>query len=154
MHYYTQEKLAALKKEYASLEDEDIPTASQAVGEARKHGDLSENAEYHAAKERLAHLQKRVNKLKHILAHAMVIDETKLSTDKVAILNKVTLWDKEKDQQFTYQVVSQAEADVKQRKISVDSPIGRSLLGKHKGEVVTVTTPMGTRVYEIRDIQV
>ncbi|MEM9569419.1 MAG: transcription elongation factor GreA [Bacteroidota bacterium] len=154
IQYYSQETLDALKEEHAHLEEKELPEASAAVGDARAKGDLKENAEYHAAREHLAFLQGRKAELESILAAAVVMDEQQINTSRVSILTRVTVLDKKHNKQITYQIVSHAAANLKEKKISVDSPIGKGLLGKKKGEKVTISTPIGDKVYEILDIQV
>lgn len=154
IHYYSQETLDALKEEYAHLEEKELPQASAAVGDARAKGDLKENAEYHAAREHLAFLQGRKAELESILAAAVVMDEQQINTSRVSILTRVTVRDKKHNKEITYQIVSHAAANLKEKKISVNSPIGKGLLGKKKGEEVTISTPIGDKVYEILDIQV
>jgi len=153
IHYYTQETLDSLKEEHAHLEEKEIPEASAAVGDARSKGDLKENAEYHAAREQLAFLQGRKAELESILAGAAVMDAQQINTSQVSILTKVTVLDKTHHKEITYQIVSHAAANLKEKKISINSPIGRGLLGKKKGEKVTISTPIGDKVYEILDIQ-
>lgn len=154
IHYYTKETLDALREEHTILQEKTIPAASTAVADAREKGDLKENAEYHAAREQLSFLQGRKAELASILANAVIMDEKQVNTSQVSILTKVTVRDKKLNKEITYQIVSHAAANLKERKISINSPIGQGLLGKKKGEEVTISTPMGNKVYEIVNIQV
>jgi transcription elongation factor GreA len=128
------------------------PEVVQAIEDARAHGDLSENAEYHAAKERQGHIEASIADLEDQLSRAMVIDPTTLSGDKVVFGATVTLID-EGDKKVRYQLVGQVEADAKDGKISYNSPLGRALIGRQKGEEVEVSTPSGDRYYEIAKIE-
>ena len=128
--YYTEEGLKALKAELDQLRDVERPRASQAIAEARDKGDLSENAEYDAAKEAQGLLEMKIAKLEELVASARVIDESQLDTSKVLILSTVKLKNKANNAVMTYTLVAESEADLKTGKISVSSPIGRGLLGK------------------------
>jgi transcription elongation factor GreA len=128
------------------------PEIVQAIEDARAHGDLSENAEYHAAKERQGHIEASIADLEDQLSRAMVIDPTTLSGDKVVFGATVTLID-EDEKKVRYQLVGQVEADAKDGKISYNSPLGRALIGRQKGEEVEVSTPSGDRYYEIAKIE-
>ena len=128
------------------------PEVVQAIEDARAHGDLSENAEYHAAKERQGQIEAMIADIEDQLSRAMVIDPATLSGDKVVFGATVTLID-EDDKKVKYQLVGQVEADAKDGKISYNSPLGRALIGRQKGEEVEVSTPSGDRYYEIAKIE-
>ena len=152
------EKVPMLAEGYRLLEDElkrlktERPEIVDAIEEARAHGDLSENAEYHAAKERQGQVEAHIADIEDRLSRALVIDPTTLSGDKVVFGATVTLLD-EDDKQIRYQLVGQQEADAKVGRISYNSPLGRALIGKEVGEEVEVTTPSGDRYYEIAQIE-
>jgi transcription elongation factor GreA len=141
-----------LSEQVRHLKMVERPEVVQAIEDARAHGDLSENAEYHAAKERQGHIEATIADLEDQLSRAMVIDPTTLSGDKVVFGATVTLVD-EDDKKVRYQLVGQAEADAKDGKISYNSPLGRALIGRQKGEEVEVSTPSGDRYYEIAKIE-
>lgn len=141
--------LNAIKKELEHLIKVERPAIIKAIAEARSHGDLSENAEYHAARERQSFIEGRIQHLEGIIATAEVIDPTKFSGDRVLFGATVTLFDLEKEEEVVYQIVSEIEADVSNGKISVTSPIGAALIGKSVGDEVKVKTPSGIRTYEI-----
>jgi transcription elongation factor GreA len=124
------------------------------IEEARAHGDLSENAEYHAAKERQGHLDAKKRELEHKLAHAQIIDLSKLTNEKVVFGATVTLADTDSGDARTYTLVGQEEADFKKGKISVQSPVGKALIGHKVGDVVSIKTPAKTVEYEIQEIQI
>jgi transcription elongation factor GreA len=128
------------------------PEVVQAIEDARAHGDLSENAEYHAAKERQGHIEATIADIEDQLSRAMVIDPSTLSGDKIVFGATVTLTD-EDDKKVRYQLVGQVEADAKDGKISYNSPLGRALIGRHVGEEVEVSTPSGDRYYQIKKIE-
>ena len=140
---------AALSEEYRRRTSDDRPRIIAAISEARAHGDLSENAEYHAAKERQGWIEARVLDLEDKLSRADVIDITKLSGDSVKFGATVTVVDEDTEDEAEYQIVGEFEADVKSGKISITSPIARALIGKHKGDSVEVMTPGGGKSYEI-----
>ena len=142
--YYTEEGLKALKAELDQLRDVERPRASQAIAEARDKGDLSENAEYDAAKEAQGLLEMKIAKLEELVASARVIDESQLDTSKVLILSTVKLKNKANNAVMTYTLVAESEADLKTGKISVSSPIGRGLLGKSVGDIAEIKVPNGT----------
>ena len=152
------EKLPMLAEGYEMLTAElkalreERPLIVDAIEEARAHGDLSENAEYHAAKERQGQVEAMIADLEDRLSRAMVIDPTTLSGDKVVFGATVTLTD-EDDKTVRYQLVGQAEADAKVGRISFNSPLGRALIGRQAGEEVEVTTPSGDRSYEIEKVE-
>ena len=150
--YYTEEGLRALKAELDQLRDVERPRASQAIAEARDKGDLSENAEYDAAKEAQGLLELKIAKLEELVASARVIDESQLDTSKVLILSTVKLKNKANTAVMTYTRVAESEADLKSGKISVSSPIGRGLLGKSVGDIAEIKVPNGTLQMEIIEI--
>jgi transcription elongation factor GreA len=139
----------ALKEELRWRQQEERPRIIEAISEARSHGDLSENAEYHAAKEAQSHNEGRVGELEDLIARAEVIDISKLSGEKVKFGATVVLVDEDTEEKKTYQIVGDVEADVKSGKISISSPIARALIGKSVGETVEVSAPGGARSYEI-----
>lgn len=142
----------SLRSELSQLKSVERPAVVKAIEEARAHGDLSENAEYHAAKERQGMIEARVAELEDRLARAEVIDPTSLKGDKVMFGATVTLLD-EDDKQTVYQIVGTEEADVKKGRISYTSPIGRALIGRTLGDEVEVTTPSGEKYFEIEKIE-
>ena len=141
-----------LTEQVKHLKTVERPEVVQAIEDARAHGDLSENAEYHAAKERQGQIEATIADIEDQLSRAMVIDPTTLSGDKVVFGATVTLID-EDDKKVKYQLVGQVEADAKDGKISYNSPLGRALIGRQKGEEVEVSTPSGDRYYEIAKIE-
>jgi len=144
----------ALRAELKRLVSEARPAIIKAIAEARGHGDLSENAEYHAAREQQGFIEGRIKEIEHKLANAEVIDPTKLANmSKVVFGALVELEDQDDGTRVSYQIVGEDEADVRAGRISVTSPIARALVGKAKGEVVDVTAPGGTRSYEILAIR-
>jgi transcription elongation factor GreA len=145
----TIEGFAALEAELQRLKSVERPRIIQAIAEARSHGDLSENAEYHAAKEQQGHNEARVADLEDKLSRADVIDITKLSGETVKFGATVKLVDEDTDEEVSYKIVGDYEADVKLGKISISSPIARALISKKKGDVVEVVTPKGARAYEL-----
>ncbi len=150
--YYTAEGLKKLKEELNHLRDVERPRASQAIADARDKGDLSENAEYDAAKEAQGHLELKIAKLEETLANARLIDESQLDTSKVLVLSTVKLRNKQNGMEMTYTLVAESEADLKAGKISVTSPIGKGLLGKKVGETAEIKVPNGTLKLEILEI--
>jgi len=150
--YYTAEGLKKLKEELNHLRDVERPLASQAIAEARDKGDLSENAEYDAAKEAQGHLELKIAKLEETLANARLIDESQLDTSKVLVLSTVKLRNKQNGMEMKYTLVAESEADLKAGKISVTSPIGKGLLGKEVGETAEISVPNGTLKFEILEI--
>ena len=141
-----------LQDEVKHLKTVERPAVIEAIEEARAHGDLSENAEYHAAKERQGQIEATIGVLEDLLSRAMIIDPTTLSGDKVVFGATVELID-EDDKKVRYQLVGQAEADAKIGRISYNSPLGRALIGRQAGDEVEVTTPSGDRYYEIASIE-
>ena len=150
--YYTAEGLAKLRKELNHLKDVERPRASQAIAEARDKGDLSENAEYDAAKEAQGLLELKISKMEEIYANARLIDESQLDTSKVLVHSNVKIKNLTNGTEVKYKLVAQSEADLKAGKISVDSPIGKGLLGKKVGETAEVQVPNGTLKFEILEI--
>ena len=147
--YYTEEGLKKLRQELNQLKDVERPKASQAIAEARDKGDLSENAEYDAAKEAQGMLEMQIAKLENTLANARIINESELDTSKVLVLSTVEVKNKNNGATMKYTLVAQSEADLKTGKISVDSPIGKGLLGKEVGDVASISVPNGTIELEI-----
>ncbi len=144
---------AMLEQELKRRQSEDRPAIIAAIAEARAHGDLSENAEYHAAKEQQSHNEGRVAELEDILSRAEVIDITKLSGDTIKFGATVKMIDEETEKENTYQIVGDQEADVKAGKISISSPIARAMIGKSEGDSIEVAAPGGSRDYEILEIR-
>jgi len=142
-----------LQEELKHLKQVERPAVIRAIAEAREHGDLSENAEYHAARERQSFIEGRVLEIEDRLSRAEIIDVTKLSGDSVKFGATVTLADEDTDEESTYQLVGQDEADVKEGRLSISAPLSRSLIGKSVGDVVEVTTPNGSKSYEIIQVQ-
>ena len=150
--YYTAEGLKKLRDELNQLKDVERPRASQAIAEARDKGDLSENAEYDAAKEAQGLLEMKIAKLEELVANARIIDESQLDVSKVLILSTVKLKNLANKMEITYTLVAESEADLKAGKISVSSPIGKGLLGKSVGEIAEIKVPNGTLKLEILEI--
>lgn len=143
----------ALQEELQRRQSVDRPEIIQAIAEARAHGDLSENAEYHAAKEQQSLNEGRVSELEDLLSRAEVIDVSKLTGDSVKFGATVELADEDTDEESKYQIVGDQEADVKEGKISISSPIARALIGKSEGDSVEVAAPGGARSYEILSVK-
>ena len=152
INYYTAEGLQKLKDELNHLRTVERPSISEQIGEARDKGDLSENAEYDAAKEAQGILEMKISKMEAIVANARLIDETHMDNSKVFILSKVKIRNMSNAMDIEYTLVAENEADIKARKISIDSPIGKGLLGKKVGEIVDIQTPGGLLQFEIIDI--
>ncbi len=150
--YLTQEGYNNLKKELETLKSDGRTEVAKAIAEARDKGDLSENAEYDAAKDAQALLEAKINQLEKTFANARVIDASQLDASRVTVLSKVTIKNKKTGKELTYQLVAQSEADLKAKKISVQSPIGEGLLGKEVGDVAQIETPAGVLEFEILDI--
>jgi transcription elongation factor GreA len=153
------EKVPMTSLGYAALEDElkqrqsvDRPRIIAHIAEARSHGDLSENAEYHAAKEEQSHNEGRIAELEDKIARADVIDITKLSGDTIKFGATVTLIDEDTEKKSVYQIVGEVEADAKKGRISITSPLARALIGKKKGATVEVVTPGGAKAYEVTKV--
>lgn len=147
--YYTPEGLQQLKDEVKQLETVERPKISQQIAEARDKGDLSENAEYDAAKEAQGLLEARIAGLKNKLANARLIDDSQLDASKVLILSTVTIKNIKNAMEITYTLVAENEADLKAKKLSVDSPMGKGLLGKSVGDIAEIQTPGGIMEFEV-----
>jgi transcription elongation factor GreA len=145
----TAEGLARLEEELKHLRSQERPAVIRAIAEARAHGDLSENAEYHAARERQSFIEGRIAELETIIPSSEVIDISKLSGNQVRFGAKVTVLDEETEQEKTYRIVGQYEADMKDGSISISSPLAKALIGKKVGDSVEVPAPGGARAYEI-----
>lgn len=152
--YITEEGLRKLRKELDHLTSVERPAISMQIAEARDKGDLSENAEYDAAKEAQGMLEMKISKLENQIAQARIIDESKIDTNSVQILNKVKIKNRTNNSTLEYMIVSESEADLKAGKISVATPIAKGLLGKKVGDVVEVRVPSGTVQYEIMSISI
>ena len=150
--YYTAEGLKKLRDELNHLKDVERPKASQDIAEARDKGDLSENAEYDAAKEAQGMLEMRIAKLEETLASARIIDESQLDVSKVLVHSTVKIKNVANGMEMNYKLVAQSEADLKSGKISVDSPIGKGLLGKEVGDIAEIQVPNGTMKLEVIEI--
>ena len=150
--YYTAEGLKKLKEELNYLRDIERPKSSQAIADARDKGDLSENAEYDAAKEAQGLLELKISKMEETLSNARLIDESQLDTSKVLVLSTVKLKNQQNGMEISYTLVAESEADLKAGKISVTSPIGKGLLGKEVGDVAEITVPNGTLKFDILEI--
>ncbi|OFY85040.1 MAG: transcription elongation factor GreA [Bacteroidetes bacterium RIFCSPLOWO2_12_FULL_35_15] len=150
--YFTVEGLKRLQDELHQLKAIERPSISKQIAEARDKGDLSENAEYDAAKEAQGLLELRISKLEEVMSHARLIDESTLDVSKALILSKVKIKNLANKAIMTYTLVAENEADLKLGKISVDSPIGKGLLGKKVGETADITTPSGTIKFELVEI--
>lgn len=150
--YYTQEGLDALKKELNELESVERPKISQAIAEARDKGDLSENAEYDAAKEAQGLLELKIANLRNLISKARVLDESKIDVTKVLIYSIVTVKNVKTAAVMTYTIVPESESDFKAGKISVTSPLAKSLIGNTKGDVVTMQAPAGAMDFEILEV--
>ncbi len=150
--YYTKEGLTRLQNELAHLKTKGRAEIARQIAEARDKGDLSENAEYDAAKDAQGHLEAKIAQLEDAMSYARLVDETNVDTSKVSILSKVTIKNKKNGASVTYMLVSEEEADLKAGKISTQSPIGKGLLGKKKGETAMIRTPAGEMEFEIVNI--
>ncbi|MEM1398232.1 MAG: transcription elongation factor GreA [Pseudomonadota bacterium] len=142
-----------LLEEIKELKSVERPAVIRAIAEAREHGDLSENAEYHAARERQGFIEGRLAEIEDKISRAEVIDVSKLDGDMVKFGATVTLADEDTDEEITYQIVGQDESDIKQGRLSIGAPLARGLIGKSEGDVVEVVTPNGSRSYEIVGIK-
>ncbi len=152
--YLTQEGYDKLTAELQELKSDGRANAAKAIAEAREKGDLSENAEYDAAKDAQGMLEMKINQLEKTLSMARIIDEEDVDTSKVTVLSKVSIRNLKTNKEITYQLVSAAEANLKEKKISVSSPIGEGLLGRGVGEVAEIETPGGILKFEILDISI
>jgi len=149
----TAEGYSALEAELKTLKTEERPAVIAAISEARAHGDLSENAEYHAAKERQSFIEGRIAELEDKLARAQVIDVKRLSGASIKFGATVTILDEDTEDEAVYKIVGEDEADVRAKKISITSPMARALIGKEQGDVVEVAAPGGPKSYEILKVQ-
>ena len=152
--YLTAEGYKKLKDELDHMRSVERPAASAAIAEARDKGDLSENAEYDAAREAQGMLEMRIAQMEATLANARIIDETKIDRSKVQILSKVTLLNHNKNRQVVYTIVAEHEANLREGKLAIGTPIAKALLGKKKGDIVEVTVPAGVLKLEILDISI
>jgi len=152
--YMTQEGYKKLLEEVALLENVKRPEISKQIAEARDKGDLSENAEYDAAKEAQGLLEAKISQLKGLIARARLIDESQISTDSVQIMNKVTIKNTKNSQTMVYTLVAESEANLKEGKIAVSTPIGKGLLGKKVGDTVDIKVPSGIMSFEIMNISI
>ena len=150
--YYSKEGLAKLKNELHEMETVQRPAITEQIAEARDKGDLSENAEYDAAKEAQGLLEMKISKLKEVMSNARVIDDSDIDASKVFILSTVKIKNPKNGMEMMYTLVAENEADLKAKKISVDSPIGKGLLGKSVGEVAEIATPNGLVQFEVVEI--
>ena len=150
--YYTAEGLKKLKEELNHLKDVERPKASNAIAEARDKGDLSENAEYDAAKEAQGMLEMRISKLEQTLSNARIIDESQLDSSKVLVLSNVKIKNQSNGMMMDYTIVADGEANLAEGKISVNSPIGQGLLGKSVGDIAKISVPTGIINFEIIEI--
>jgi len=153
-NYVTNDTFEKMRKELHALKSIDRPAASKAIAEAREKGDLKENAEYDAAKEAQGMLEAKIKYLEGVIATARIVDETNIDTSRVSILTKVTLTNLSTNKLVTYKIVSENEANLKEGKISVTSPIGKGLLGKLVGDVAEVIVPAGVLKFRIEEITV
>lgn len=151
--YMTEDGYKKLERELEHLETVERPKISQQIADARDKGDLSENAEYDAAKEAQGMMEMKISQLKELFRNARILDESKVNTDTVQILTEVTLLNTKTKQQIIYAIVSESEADLKEKKISVSTPIAKGLLGKKIGDVVDISVPAGILTFEIQNIK-
>ncbi len=149
----TGEGYRVLDEELKRLKTQERPSVIASISEARAHGDLSENAEYHAAKDRQGWIESQIAEIEDKMSRAQVIDVSKLSGSQVKFGAKVTVVDEDTEEEARYQIVGEHEADVKAGRLSLTSPLARSMMGKEKGDVVEVTTPSGVKAYEILKIE-
>lgn len=152
LSYYTKEGLQKLKDELDHLKRVERPDISRQIGEARDKGDLSENAEYDAAKEAQGHLEAKIAKLEDVVANARIIDESQIDNSKAFILSTVKIRNIANNAEMSYTLVAENEADLKQRKISIESPIGKGLLGKAVGDIAEIQIPSGLAKFEVLEI--
>lgn len=152
VQYYTEEGLKKLKAELEQLKNVERPKISQQIAEARDKGDLSENAEYDAAKEAQGLMEMRISQMEALMSSARLIDESQLDNSKVLVLSNVRIKNQMNKMEMTYTLVSEKEADLKNNKISVDSPIGKGLLGKSVGDIAEINVPRGVMKFEILEI--
>ena len=150
--YYSVEGMKKLKEDLEYLEHVERPRVSNDIAEARDKGDLSENAEYHAAKEEQSHLELKIAKLKEVVSSARIIDESLLDTSKILIHSIVKIKNTANNMEFTYTLVADSETNIKEGKLSVNSPIGMGLLGKKVGDISAIQVPSGVMNFEILEI--
>ena len=150
--YYTPEGFQKLKEELEHLETIDRPRVTQDIADARDKGDLSENAEYHAAKEEQSHLEFKIAKMKNVFSNARILDDSQLDTSKVLVLSKVKIRNTTNKMEFLYTLVADSESNIRSGKLSVNSPIGKGLLGKSVGDVAEIQVPNGIMNFEIIEI--
>jgi transcription elongation factor GreA len=150
--YYSEEGLKKLKQELEHLEQVERPRVSQEISDARDKGDLSENAEYHAAKEEQSLLELKIAKLKNVVANARILDESQLDLSKILIHSVVKIRNTTNKMEFSYTLVADSETDIKNGKLSVNSPIGKGLLGKKVGDIAEIQVPSGIMKFEILEI--
>ena len=153
-NYMTKEGFERFRAELEVLKTDERRKIAKAIAEAREKGDLSENAEYDAAKDAQGMLEAKINEMEKVMANARILDESQIDTSKVTILANVTIKNTKTKKELTYKLVSESEADLKSKKISVSSPIGKGLLGKTVGEVAIVETPRGNIEFEVMNISV
>jgi transcription elongation factor GreA len=154
INYVTKDAMEQMKTDLQRMKSIDRPAASRAIAEAREKGDLKENAEYDAAKEAQGLLEAKIKQMESLLANARIMDESAVDTSKVSILTRVTVTNLNTKKQFTYQIVSETEADLKAGKISITSPIGKGLLGKKAGEEAEVQAPAGIIRFKVESITI
>jgi len=152
VHYMTREGYNKLVEEVNYLESERRPAISKQIAEARDKGDLSENAEYDAAKEMQGIVEAKIAQLKNLISNSRLIDENRITTDSVQIMNKVTIRNTKNNQKMIYTLVSESEANLKEGKIAVNTPVGKGLLGKKVGDVAEIKAPSGLMTFEIINI--
>lgn len=150
--YYSEEGYKKLKEELDFLEHTERPRVSKEIGEAIDKGDLSENAEYHAAKEEQSLLELKIAKLKNVVANARILDESQIDTSKILVHSKIKIKNVANGMEFNYTLVADSETDVRNGKLSVNSPIGKGLLGHKKGEIAEIKAPNGVMKFEIIEI--
>lgn len=154
VNYVTQENLDKMQQELSKMKGVDRPAASNAIAEAREKGDLKENAEYDAAKEAQGILEAKIKQMESLIAHARIVDETMIDTSRVSILTHVTVTNLKTKKQITYQIVSENQADLKQKKISSTSPVGKGLIGKKVGEIAEISVPAGKIQFKVENISI
>lgn len=152
--YFTKEGFEKFKNELSHLKTKGRSEMARQIAEARDKGDLSENAEYDAAKEAQGHLEAKISQMETVLGNARVLDESQIDTSKVQVLSKVTIMNKKVKKKMTYQIVAESEANVREGKISVTSPIGKGLLGKVVGQSAIISTPNGNIELEVLEISI
>lgn len=152
--YYSEEGLKRLRAELEHMKTKGRSNMAKQIAEAREKGDLSENAEYDAAKEAQGLMEAKISKLEGALGNARVLDKSQMNISQVMILSKVTVLNKKMNKEFTYTIVSEEEADFKEMKISISSPIGKGLVGKKIGEVAKIQVPAGEMEFEIKEIAI